>query len=194
MRMRMAALVVVVMGCCAMGARAQMGEDRPLAPLGQMVEPAKAMDEIVTMFEQQVMGVAKAMPAEKYGFAPTSGAMAGAKFDGVRTFAGQVTHLASANYYFASTISGVKPDVDMKAIGKMTSKDDCVKALADSFAFAHRAVATITPANAFRSISGADGLHTRVEVAALIAAHGFDHYGQMVEYLRMNGVLPPGSK
>ena len=82
----------------------------------------------------------------------------------------------------------------MKAIGKMTSKDDCVKALADSFAFAHRAIATITTANAFEAIKGADGVHTRVAVAGFIAAHGFDHYGQMVEYLRMNGVLPPGSK
>ncbi len=190
--MRLAA--VVVMGCCAMGARAQMGEDKPPVPVGQKVEPAKAMDEMLTSFEQEVTGVAKAMPAEKYGFAPTSGAMAGAKFDGVRTFAGEVTHIASANYYFAMTVSGAKPDVDMKAIGKMTSKEDCLKALADSFTFAHKAVATITTANAFESISGADGLHTRVEVAAFTSAHGYDHYGQMVEYLRMNGILPPGSK
>lgn len=192
--MRLAA--VLMMGCCAMGARGQMGEDKPPVPVGQKVEPARAMDEMLTSFEHEVTGVAKAMPAEKYGFAPSAGAFTdkAAKFDGVRTFAGQVTHIASANYYFAMTVSGTKPDVDMKAIGKMTSKEDCLKALADSFAFAHKAMATITTANAFESISGADGLHTRVEVAAFVAAHGYDHYGQMVEYLRMNGVLPPGSK
>ncbi len=192
--MRLAA--VVVMGCCAMGARAQMGEDKPPVPLGQKVEPAKAMDEMLTSFEHEVMGVARAMPAEKYGFAPSSAIFTdkSAKFDGVRTFAGEVTHIASANYYFAMTVSGTKPDVDMKAIGKMTSKEDCLRALEESFAFAHKAMATITPANAFESIQGADGLHTRVEVAAFAAAHGYDHYGQMVEYLRMNGILPPGSK
>ena len=147
-------------------------------------------------FESDVTGVAKAMPAEKYGFAPNTAAFTdkSAKFDTVRTFAQQVTHIASANYYFASTVSGTKPDVDMKAIGKLTSKDDCLKALADSFTFARKAIATITPANAFESINGVDGLHTRVEVAAFIGTHGFDHYGQMVEYLRMNGIVPPGSK
>lgn len=192
--MRLAA--VLVMGCCAMGARGQMGEDKPPVPVGQKVEPAKAMDEMLTSFEGEVTGVAKAMPADKYGFAPSAGAFTdkAAKFDGVRTFAQQVTHIASANYYFAMTVSGTKPDVDMKAIGKMTSKEDCLKVLADSFAFAHKAVGTITTANAFESIKGADGLHTRVEVAAFISAHGSDHYGQMVEYLRMNGILPPGSK
>ncbi len=185
---------VMVMGCCAMGAQAQMGEDTPPVPIGQKVDPAKAMNEMVSMFEHEVTGVAEAMPAEKYGFSPVSAGVAGAKFDGVRTFAQEVTHIASANYYFASTVSGTKPDVDMKALGAKTSKEDCLKALADSFVFVHKAVATITPANAFESIKGADGLHTRVEVAAFVATHGFDHYGQMVEYLRMNGVLPPGSK
>ena len=92
------------------------------------------------------------------------------------------------------TVSGQKPDVDVDAIGKMTSKEDCLKALAGSFAFGHKAMATVTPANAFESIKGADGLHTRVEVATFAVAHGFDHYGQMVEYLRMNGIVPPGSK
>ena len=187
---------VVLMGCCAMGARAQMGGDTPPVPLGQKIEPAKAMDEMLSSFESEVTAVAKAMPAEKYSFAPSVATFSdrSAKFDGVRTFASEVTHVASANYYFAMTVSGMKPDVDMKAIGKMTSKDDCVKALADSFAFAHKAMATITTANAFESIKGADGLHTRVEVAAFAAAHGYDHYGQMVEYLRMNGIVPPGSK
>ena len=83
MRMRFAA--VVVMGCCAMGAQTVMAQDASPVPLGQMMSPANAMDELLSAFEGDVMGVAKAMPAEKYGFAPTSGAMAGAKFDGVRT-------------------------------------------------------------------------------------------------------------
>ena len=194
MRLRFAA--VVVMGCCAMGAQAQMGEDTPPVPLGQTVSPAKAVDEMLTAFETEVTGVAKAMPADKYSFVPSAAAFTdkSAKFDGVRTFASEVTHIASANYYFFMTVSGMKPDVDMKSLGKLTSKEDCLKALADSFTFAHKAVMTITPANAFESIKGADGLHTRVEVASFASAHGYDHYGQMVEYLRMNGVLPPGSK
>ena len=194
MKMKFSLGVLVLGACCFTGVRAQTSETANVPETGVMVSPAKAMDEMLSMFEHEVTGVAQAMPADKYGFAPMSGAIAGSKFAGVRTFASEVTHIASANFYFAMTVSGTKPDVDMKTIGKMTSKDDCLKALAESFAFAHKAMATITTANAFESIQGVDGLHTRVEVAAFIAAHGFDHYGQMVEYLRMNGIVPPGSK
>ena len=112
----------------------------------------------------------------------------------MRTFAEEATHLADANYYFYGAISGIKPDVDMKALNAMTKKEDIVAALAASFAFAHKAVATITAENAFVAIKAVDGMDTRASLAALGVAHGYDHYGQMVEYLRMNGVLPPGSK
>ena len=136
------------------------------------------------------------MPAEKYDFAPSAAAFAPgspATFDKVRTFAEQVKHVAQANYYFYMTATGLKPDVGVKAIGSLKTKDEIVAALEGSFAFGHKALATITAANAFESIMGADGLHTRVTVADFAVAHGFDHYGQMVEYLRMNGIVPPAS-
>jgi uncharacterized damage-inducible protein DinB len=82
----------------------------------------------------------------------------------------------------------------MTKIESLTSKDDAVAVLAKSFAFGHRAIATITPANAFLTIKAVDGMQTRVSLAAFAVAHGYDHYGQMVEYLRMNGIVPPGSK
>jgi uncharacterized damage-inducible protein DinB len=120
--------------------------------------------------------------------------MAGSKFDGVRTFAQQATHIISANYYFYGEVSGTKPDVDMKAIEALTKKEDIVSALAKSFAFAHKAVASVTLENAFVAIKAVDGMDTRASLAAFAVSHGYDHYGQMVEYLRMNGVVPPGSK
>ena len=73
------------------------------------------------------------------------------QYDGVRTFAQIVTHTIQANYSAFAIIGGIKPDVDTAAIGKLTSKDDIVKALADTFAFAHKAVANVTAANAFVS-------------------------------------------
>jgi uncharacterized damage-inducible protein DinB len=152
----------------------------------------QAQDEVLNLFEQEFMGVAKAMPADKYGFAPASSGAA--KFDGVRTFAQEVSHVTLANYYFGSKILGEKVPVDGKAINGMTSKDELVKAAAASFEYAHKAIASITAENAYVAIDGADGIHTRAALAGFIAAHGYDHYGQMVEYLRMNGVIPPGSK
>ncbi len=84
--------------------------------------------------------------------------------------------------------------MDPRAILKMTKKDDVVAALAASFAFAHKAIATLTPANAFEVIKSPEpGFQTRATLAAFGIAHGFDHYGQMVEYLRMNGIVPPAS-
>lgn len=178
--------------------RAQMGMGAPdPASVGKPMEPAKALDAMLSAFESECMGVLKAMPAEKYSFAPAAGTFASAqeaKFDGVRTFAQQATHVASANYYFYGTVSGMKPGVDTKAISAMSSKEEIVAAMQASFDFAHKAIATVTAANAFTTIKGADGMNTRATLAAFGVAHGYDHYGQMVEYLRMNGVVPPGSK
>jgi hypothetical protein len=76
------------------------------------------------------------------------------------------------------------------AIEKLTTKADIVKVLKESFVQAHAYVDTITPENAF--ITTAHG--TRGGMAAFGIAHFMDHYGQMVEYLRMNGIVPPASR
>jgi hypothetical protein len=182
-----------VLGLVSMTAMAQGGKDQG-PPAGTIVEPAKAYNSQLNIIESEMMGVVKAMPAEKYGFAPSAAIFVPTqtvKFDGVRTFAEQVTHVAQANYSFAEAISGVKPEVDVDAIGKMTKKDDVVAALAGSFAFMHKAIGTLTVANAFEAIkSGEPGLQTRGTLVAFTVGHCFDHYGQMVEYLRMNGLVP----
>jgi uncharacterized damage-inducible protein DinB len=175
--------------------RAQMSGPPPAPPVGTKEDPAKAVDGLLSMMEFQVVGAAKAMPADKYGFAPAQSIFAkeqATQFDTVRTFAGQVTHLAQANYFFFAW-GGVKPDRDVKAIASITTKDDAVAALEASFAYAHKAIATITTENAFVAIKPVDGFSTRTTVAAFAAAHGSDHYGQMVVYLRMNGIVPPAS-
>jgi uncharacterized damage-inducible protein DinB len=197
MRIKMVA-AGLVLGACSMMANAQMSMDTPAkAPVGAMSSPAKSLDDLLKVFEEEAMGVVKAMPADKYSFAPSAATFApaqGAKFDTVRTFGAEATHVAQANYYFYSAVSGLKPDVDVKKIGTLTKKDEIVEALAGSFAFAHKAIATITPENAYLTIKPVDGINTRATLAAFGVAHGYDHYGQMVEYLRMNGVVPPGSK
>jgi len=112
----------------------------------------------------------------------------------VRTFAEQATHVAQANYFFGAFVSGFKPDTDLRAIAKLTSRDDVVAALANSFAFAHKSIATLTAANAFEVVKTPEpGLQTRSTMAMFCVAHANDHYGQMVEYLRVNGIVPPAS-
>lgn len=191
MRLRYLCAAVVLSGCTLAGS-AQMGSTSAKVAPGTQISPVQAQEELLNLFEHEFMGVAKAMPADKYNFAPAS--TNGAKYDGVRTFAKEVAHVSQANYYFGSAILGEKMPAEAQSISKLTTKDELLKAAADSFAYAHKAIASITPENAYVSIEGVDGLHTRSVVASFISAHGFDHYGQMVEYLRMNGIVPPGSK
>jgi uncharacterized damage-inducible protein DinB len=191
MRLRYLCAAMVLSGCTFMGS-AQMGSTSAKVAPGTQMSPVEAQDELLNLFQEEFMGVAKAMPADKYAFAPPS--TNGAKYDGVRTFAQEVSHVTLANYYFASKILGEKLPVDGKAIQGLTSKDDLLKAAAASFDYAHKALASITPDNAYVAIDGVDGLHSRSVIASFISAHGYDHYGQMVEYLRMNGIVPPGSK
>lgn len=194
MRIRLTAM------CCllAMGpavAMAQMGAGAAKGPAaGTMVTPAVAMDSELSLIEGEMMNVAKKMPAEKYGFAPSAEIFAPTQkteFATVRTFAQQAAHVAQANYFFFGMVSGLKPDVDVRAIASMTSKEDVMAALAGSFAFGHKAVATLTAANSFEVLKTPEpGVQTRVTLTGFAISHANDHYGQMVEYLRMNALIP----
>jgi hypothetical protein len=171
----------------------QMGGMATVAP-GSAVDPAKSLDASLTRLENLWMGAAQAMPADKYGFAPSAAIFASSQkvqYDGVRTFAQIVTHTIQANYNAFAAIGGIKPDVDTKAIGDLKSKDDIVKALAATFAFAHKAVANVTAANAFQSVRGPQ---TPASMFAGAIGHAEDEYGQAVEYLRMNAIVPPASE
>jgi uncharacterized damage-inducible protein DinB len=193
MRMRMLAVLAVAV-CSVTGARGQMGQTAPKVPAGTIIEPSKSFDALLKIYEDEMMGAVNAMPADKYSFAPSEAifkADQGVKYDGVRTFGQMVAHVAQANYYFYSTLGGAKPDVDMKAVGNLTSKEDTVKALAASFAYGHKQIAALTAANAFASVKDDQ---TKASMVAFGIAHGFDHYGQLVEYLRMNGIVPPASQ
>ncbi|MGC1461145.1 MAG: DinB family protein [Terracidiphilus sp.] len=187
-----------VVGMGSMAAVGQTGADAAKGPAaGTVITPAKALDSELSMTESEMLGAVKAMPEEKFGFAPTAAIFVpGQKteFAMVRTFSQQATHVAEANYFFFSTVGGLKPDMDRSAMEKLTSKADVVAALAASFAFGRKTIATLTEANAFEVLKTPGlGLQTRATLSGLAIAHANDHYGQMVEYLRMNGIVPPAS-
>ena len=77
----------------------------------------------------------------------------------------------------------------------MKTKAQSVQFLKDSFAYAHKAVLTINEGNLVATIKSPFGSGTITRWSAvIIPAHCFDHYGQVVEYLRMNGIVPPASR
>src|SRR5580704_8901948 len=136
-------VVTMTLACCVTGARAQINNATPKADPGAMVEPSKSLGALLKIYEDEMMGLVNAMPADKYSFAPSQAIFKPeqvTKYDGVRTFGQMVGHVAQANYFFYGSLGGAKPDVDVKAIGSMTSKEDLVKALAASFAYAHKQI------------------------------------------------------
>ncbi len=191
----LSACCLLAMSSLALSAQTPSADTGPAA--GTIVTPAATIDSELGLIESEMMGAVKAMPADKFGFAPSQAIFAPGQttqFATVRTFAEQATHVAQANYFFANFVSGVKPDTDVRAFAKLTSKDEVVAALANSFAFAHKSIATLTAANAFEVVKTPEpGLQTRSTMAMFCVAHANDHYGQMVEYLRMNGIVPPAS-
>ena len=169
MRIRTLVLAVAVISCSGLEMRSQTSGPPSASPAGTKEDPAKAVDSLFSMMESEVVGAAKAMPADKYSFAPAQGIFAAnrsTQFDTVRTFVAQVTHLAQANYFFFGW-SGIKPDRDVKAIGSITTRDEAVAALEASFVYAHKAIATITAENAFVTIKPIDGFSTRTTIALL---------------------------
>lgn len=191
--MKRTVIAIALAVCCLTASQAQMGGDGKTAP-ATMVAPSKSFDALLKIYEDEIMGLVNAMPADKYDFAPSQAIFKpeqGTKYEGVRTFGQMVAHVAQANYFFYGSAGGTKPEVDVKAIGSLKSKDELVKALAASFAFAHQQIATLTPENAFASVKGDQ---TKASMVAFGIAHGFDHYGQLAEYLRMNGIVPPASQ
>lgn len=156
----------------------------------------QALDFWISNTEKEVVSAADAMPEEKYSFAPTTG-----EFNGVRTFAQQVKHLAANNYRMAARILGQPATPDQEAEtgpDDVRSKAQILDYLKGSFVALHRSVATITTENAvtpvLKSREGTAQQNTRVQFAVDAVTHSYDHYGQMVEYLRMNGIVPPASR
>jgi uncharacterized damage-inducible protein DinB len=145
-----------------------------------------------TMIEQSFVSLADAMPDEKYGFKPTDGA-----FTGVRTFAEQVKHVACSNFGFFTEIEKKEPpsSCDTGGPSPARSKAELMTYLRESFEYAQRVLRTMTPANALEPAGGPyGGKSTRLGLTTLAVWHASDHYGQLVVYLRMNGIVPPASQ
>ena len=185
-------LVLLVVITAAPTLRAQGGSTAQQQP----PTVASVLNMHYGIVEQEVVSAAEAMPEDKYSFAPTSG-----EFKGVRTFAEEVKHIGFANHLFFGPLMGETIDAksnEQNANGpaELKTKAEIVQYLKESFALGHRAIAGITSENAVTPLAKPvlPFLSTRLAIANIGAWHSMDHYGQMVEYLRMNGIIPPASR
>jgi hypothetical protein len=175
----------------------------------QRAMPSEAAVDAATMQERanfrlmlnmavrpNIVRAAEAMPADKYGFAPTIG-----EFRNVRTFGREIKHLAATNYMLAAAALGQAPPADAgdeQGPDTVLTKQQHISYLVGSFDALEKAIDAIgNPRISVRSspISPFQGgTATRLSLIAESLIHSYDHYGQMVEYLRMNGIVPPASR
>ena len=162
----------------------------------QLPTVTSVLDMLYGIVEQEVVSAAEAMPEGKYSFAPANG-----EFRGVRTFAEQVKHIGFANHLYFGPLMGetieaksIEENVNGPAVLK--TKAEIVEYLKGSFALGHRAISGITSENEVTPLPKpvSPFLSTRLAIAIIGAFHPKDHYGQMVVYLRMNGIVPPASR
>lgn len=173
-----------------LGSSIAVAQAKPEAPR----TVSQVMDRALSGVEGEFVPAAEAMPEDKYAYAPTGG-----EFKGVRTFAQQAKHVAAVNYLVGASMLGEKAPVDTggeNGPDSVKSKAEVVKFLKDSFAYLHKSVAALNEANQVEAIKSpfGEGTTTRLGMATLIVGHCFDHYGQMVVYLRSNGIVPPSSR
>jgi uncharacterized damage-inducible protein DinB len=164
-----------------------MGGDSSMQK-GGMVPPAQVLTKLWKQESGEFIALAEAMPADKFNFAPDDKM---GKFDGVRTWAQDIKHVTEANYGFLRgfNLPGAMSRADVE---KLQSRDQILAALKDSYAYLQKGIETVTPQNAFEDMDGKGT--TRFGMIAYALIHNNDHLGQMVEYLRMNGMIPPESQ
>ena len=180
-------LICLLAAACPIIARAQAkpAESRTVSQI---------MDHAVSQVEDEFLPAADAMPEAKYSFAPSNG-----EFKGVRTSAQQVRHVAAVNYMIGATILEQKTPVDVGGESgpeSIATKADILKFAKDSFAYLHKALASINEKNQTDQVKNpfGEGTVSRLGIATVALTHPMNHYGQMVEYLRMNGIVPPASR
>jgi uncharacterized damage-inducible protein DinB len=141
--------------------------------------------------EHDFTALADAMPEDKWSFRPTQG-----EFKNVRTFAEQVKHVACSNEAWAKQISGEKTPArcDLGGPNPAKSKAEIMAYLNDSFKLIDKAIADTNDKNLMHSNPGQYWGPNRLSALTATVWHISDHYGQLVMYLRMNGIVPPASR
>lgn len=137
--------------------------------------------------KQNVVKSAAVMPADKYGFKPVAS---------VRSYGQILAHIAGANYIFCAAAKGEKsPHTEDEFEKSATTAPAIAKALADSIAYCDAAYTALTDQSAGEAINAPFGSGKTARASALMGNTGHlqEHYGNLVTYLRMNGLVPPSS-
>jgi uncharacterized damage-inducible protein DinB len=150
---------------------------------------AESVSDTLQFAEGNFIALAESMPEDKYSYIPTIG-----KFEGVRSFGEQVKHVACVQFALFNEFEGKKPPEDCEKGGHdpAKTKAELIRYLKDSFDYSNRVLATLAADNALDRVEGRyAGPNTKLGISVAAVWHITDHYGQLVEYLRLNGIVPP---
>ncbi len=187
----------------ALGLSLSAQEQKPptAAELSKNETPGKAFTRFFDYQEYEFRSAAEAMPEEKWNYRPAPGMFKDQKPEfgpaEVRTFAEQVKHVACANFAFAAELDGTKPPdaCDKGGPNPAKTRVELLNYLRDSFAALKESLAAITAKDMYDPIEGQYAApNTRLGLGVVCIWHVADHYGQVVIYLRENGIVPPASR
>lgn len=142
------------------------------------------MSAIYGMAKANVLKSAEQVSEDKYAFQATKE---------VRTFGQLLGHITDANNFFCAKIAGGDPQYEVVA-EKLTSKADLSAALKKSFDACDAALAGVTDADLARAMNIFGNQANVSSAITLLTSHNWEHYGNMVTYMRLNGMTPPSSQ
>jgi hypothetical protein len=133
---------------------------------------------------KNLVAAAEEMPADKYGYKPTPAQL---------SFGEIVVHLSGGNDQLCGTLTGTTPPVRSK-VAVTDSKDALVARLKETFDFCHSALEKLTDADLGREVPLFGRKFTIARLELVTVGDWADHYSQVSNYLRINGLLPPTAK
>ena len=183
MTIRPSLVAIALAACCVV-----VAFDRPAHAQGAATNPvAQSVRELWNEAKQNLLGSAKAMPEDKYGFRPVAT---------VRTYGEILAHVAGANFVFCSAARGEKSPHAEDAFEKSAkTRAQIMKAVEDSVAYCDGAYKALTDQSAGEMVNAPFGGGKAARASALMGntGHVQEHYGNLVTYLRINGLVPPSS-
>jgi uncharacterized damage-inducible protein DinB len=178
------------MRCCffamvAIAPLTLLAQDKPQAPATPPANPITLSEKgLYGFLSNAVVRGAEKMPEENYSFKPTPD---------IRSFGQLVGHVADANYMFCAQASG-EPNPSKNIEKTKTSKADLVAAVKDAVAYCNKAFDGMTDAKGSEMVKFFNFNLARLTLLSLNTAHTDEHYGNMVTYLRLKGIVPPTSE
>lgn len=144
-----------------------------------------SMKGLFDVTRTNIMTTARELGPEVYAYRPT---------EEVRTTGQILAHIADGQYAFCSSAAGESSPMSESIEQTRTTKAAIVEALEQSFAYCERVFASTTDAAGGRAVSLFGAPNTTLGTLAFNTAHNYEHYGNLVTYMRLNGIVPPSSR